>query len=110
MQVQRPATASASIVVLACSPEDEARYLEDEAHDDEDDDATACHCCSARSGTAMDLGLDYFRVLLALGLFQVRFCTPKSAWPVGVIGVSRQAFSEHLEQVMGYRICNSIMP
>ena len=43
MQVQRPATASASIVVLACSPEDEARYLEDEAHDDEDDDATACH-------------------------------------------------------------------
>ena len=24
-------------------------------------------CCSARSGTAMDLGLDYFRVLLALG-------------------------------------------
>ena len=28
-------------------------------------------CCSARSGTAMDLGLDYCRVLLALGLFQV---------------------------------------
>ena len=24
-------------------------------------------CCSARSGTAMDLGLDYCRVLLALG-------------------------------------------
>ena len=25
--------------------------------------------------------------------FKLRFCTPKSAWPVGVIGVSRQAFS-----------------
>ncbi len=41
----------------------------------------------------MDLGLDYFRVLLALGFVSSRFCTPKSAWPVGVIGVSRQAFS-----------------
>ena len=50
-------------------------------------------CCSARSGTAMDLGLDYCRVLLALGFVSSRFCTPKSAWPVGVIGVSRQAFS-----------------
>ena len=29
--------------------------------------AAARFCCSARSGTAMDLGLDYCRVLLALG-------------------------------------------
>ena len=36
----------------------------------------------------MDLGLDYCRVLLALGFVSSRFCTPKSAWPVGVIGVA----------------------
>ena len=41
----------------------------------------------------MDLGLDYFRVLLALGFVSGWFCLPKSAWPVGVSGVSRQAFS-----------------
>ncbi len=35
-------------------------------------------CCSARSGTAMDLGLDYFRVLLALGLFQVEVLHTKT--------------------------------
>ena len=54
----------------------------------------------------MDLGLDYFRVLLALGFVSSRFCTPKSAWPVGVIGVSRQAFSGFYNRlwVTGYAI------
>ncbi len=44
----------------------------------------------------MDLGLDYsdsVEYFWPLVLFQVGFCTPKSAWPVGVIGVSRQALS-----------------
>lgn len=54
----------------------------------------------------MDLGLDYCRVLLALGFVSSRFCTPKSAWPVGVIGVSRQAFSGFYDRlwVTGYAI------
>ncbi len=36
--------------------------------------------------------------------FKLRFCTLKSAWPVGVIGVSRQAFSGFYKRlrVTGY--------
>ncbi len=39
--------------------------------------------------------LDYslFRVLWALGLFQVGSANQNRAWPIGVIGVSRQTFS-----------------
>jgi hypothetical protein len=71
-------------------------------------------CCSARSGTAMDLGLDYCRVLLALGFVSSSFCTPKSAWPVGVIGVSRQALSGFYKTVLCCAVtavlCCAVLP
>ncbi len=74
--------------------------------------AQGAACCSARSGTAMDLGLDYFRVLLALGFVSGWFCTPKSAWPVGpgVIGVSRQAFSGFYKRLWVTGLSRLTMP
>jgi hypothetical protein len=60
----------------------------------------------------MDLGLDYFRVLLALGLFQVEVLHTKIGmqWPVGVIGVSRQALSGFYKSILLLLVSSRVLP